>query len=94
MPNCFTLTRKSNLEAGPVKFVEIDAELCKHFNEPVDEVHWYLGWYDSIGLGLALGKSWDELRTWWKEEDAAQMLRIIDYLEENFTPNAWYQYGR
>lgn len=33
MSNYFTLTRKSDLKAGPVRFVEIDDELRKHFDQ-------------------------------------------------------------
>jgi len=92
MPNYFTLTRKSNIEAGPVNFATIDEEICAHLGVEVDNVHWYAGWYDNIGLMLAIGKSWNEMREIFKDSDA--LLPVIDFLEANFTANAWYQYGR
>ena len=34
MPNCFSLTRKSSMDAGPVAPFEIDNEMREHFKEP------------------------------------------------------------
>lgn len=102
MPNCFQLTRKSALHEGPVKFILIDEEMCKHFNLPCDPVQWHNGWYDYIGLCLALGDDWDKIRQgireWEKDGSispyAAHMIEICDWLEANFTPNAWVEIGR
>jgi hypothetical protein len=82
MPNCFQLTRKGETE--PIKLIEIDEELCKHFNTPVDPKYWFRAWYHIIGLGLAMGSTWDKLR-----EDYPELLEVIDYLDENYTSNAW-----
>lgn len=92
MPNCFTLTRKSNPEAGPVPFATIDDEICAHLNVEANKAFWYAGWYDQIGLMIAIGKSWSEIREIF--EDSTKLLPVIDYLETNFTPDVWYQHGR
>jgi hypothetical protein len=60
MPNCFTLTRKGSIE--PNTLVAIDIELCKLLGRPVDARRYVVNWFDSIGLGLALGRDWGELR--------------------------------
>lgn len=97
MPNYFTLTRKSNLEAGPVKLQEIDEELCKHFNVPCDPDKWYLHWYDFVGFALACGKTFDQLIADTKEyiikdpdyEDLKKHLALLEYLNEHYTSDAW-----
>jgi len=86
MPNCFTLTPKDGDK--PKVFAEIDDEMREHFGAPADAENWYLGWYDTIGLLLALGKTWDEIRT-----TLPTLSHIVDYLEERYIPNAWYEVG-
>ena len=99
MPNFFTLTRKSNPEAGPVDFVTIDEEICAHCGVTPDPDRYLDGWYDSIGFRLAFGKSWDEIRKDFslqameanERDDGApysvlmhRLMRITDWLEERF----------
>jgi len=92
MPNCFTLTRKSDTAAGPVKLTLIDEELCAHLGVEVDNTHWVHGWYNSIGFSLAMGKSFDECREIFKKYIELQI--IIDYLDANFTTDSWAEIGR
>ena len=102
MPNCFQLTRKSELDKGPVKLDQIDQEMCDHFKEPCDPKKWYCWWYDIIGFKLAMGKTFDQIKDDLKSErdkaeenDIKQVnqkwLDITEWLDENFTSNAWYQ---
>ena len=102
MPNCFQLTRKSQLEKGPVAFQIIDKELCEHFKEPCDDKRYYLGWYDYIGLCLALGLDFAKIKSEigeWKETTPQgiaykeRMLEIAEWMDEHFTPNAWAEFG-
>lgn len=103
MPNYFMLTRKSDPEAGGVKFTDIDAEMCAHFNVPCDENKWYMDWYRYLGLALAHGKTFDEVRQAAKSDaeshdcttdpDCIRWLEIIDWLDNNFTPSAWAMIG-
>lgn len=89
MPNCFTLTRKSDTEAGPVAFSTIDDEMCEHFGVKPDPKMYHRGWYDCIGLALACGQTWDKIR-----ETFSGMVPIVDWLESHFIPNAWAEIGR
>lgn len=99
MPNCFTLTRKSNPEAGPVKLTEIDEEMCRHFGQPCHEKEWLWYWYDIIGLYLACGKDWQWIREKGIVVDNPYdyighgLLLIVDYLEANYTTDAWAEVG-
>ena len=87
MPNYFQLIDKTTEK--PAKFVDIDEKLCAHMGVEPHPKNYLYGWYDSIGLGLAMGKTWDEMRTWW--DDNSPMQKVINYLEERYTPDAWYQ---
>ncbi len=86
MPNCFQLSRPG---VGPVALQTIDEEMCKHFEVPCDPVRWYREWYNIIGLGLACGKSFEQLRN-----ILPQHLDIIDWLDSQFTADAWVEVGR
>ena len=35
MPNCFSLTRTTDKDAGPVSLKQVDDEMRRHFKEPV-----------------------------------------------------------
>jgi len=97
MPNCFSLSRKAE-PTKPVRFVEIDAEICKHLDVPCDDVKYYLGWYDFVGWRLAIGKSLGEVKV---EVEAnvdnpltPEMLKLVQYLIDNYTSDAWAEIGR
>ncbi len=84
MPNCFMLTRKGEEQMTPLQ--QVDDEMRTHFGAPPSATEWYRGWYDTIGFGLAMGNDWDRLRELY--EDAKP---VIDWLEANFTVDAWWQ---
>ena len=86
MPACFTLTKKG--ETKPSTFVAIDEALCAHFGVTPDPDLYYRSWYDIEGLGLAMGYDWNKLR-----EINPDRKPIIDWLEENYLPDAWYSRG-
>jgi len=88
MPNCFTLTKKG--ESEPKRFVEIDEEICAYLEVPCDPVHWVFGWYDIIGLYLALGKTFEEI----DGELYGDKLKLINkWLQEHYTSDAWAERG-
>ena len=96
MSNCFTLTRKG--ESKPANLQEIDDEMRQAFGEEPDADRWLLGWYDTIGCGLALGRDWAQLREQFAEDPAEsertnmfrrRMLAVIDWLDEHYTTDAW-----
>ena len=69
----------------PAKLHEVDAAMAAHFDEPVDPDRWFREWYHVVGLGLALGHSWDRLR-----ELLPNQAPIVDWLEANYTVDTWY----
>lgn len=84
MPACFNLTPRNGTE--PEQLSEIDNKMRAHFGAPPDPKKWYENWYNIEGLGIALGHDWDKLR-----EICPDRKPIIDWLEENYIMNAWYQ---
>lgn len=99
MPNCFSLTRKTDLAAGPVGLNTIDAEMCEHFGVPVHPKYYAMDdWYNSIGFNVAMGRSMESQRAWggifpdWPYTD--NQLKALDWLIANFTEDAWAQIGR
>ena len=96
MSNCFQMTRKGRDK--PMALQAIDDEMRVAFGEPADPKKWLWQWYNLVGLGLAMGKTWEELRKMFgpdedEDEDAfgERMLRVIDWLEQNFTADAWVE---
>lgn len=105
MPNCFQLTRKSDLSAGPVSLMKIDKEMCAHFNAPVDPVKYHAYWYDIIGFSLAMGRSFGDQRAEFKEQliklsekqedlyhaaEVQHLLDVCNWLDANFISDAFY----
>ena len=90
MPNCFQLISKDTGQAE--RFADIDESLCAHLNKEVDEKEYLNYWYDVLGLGIACGKSFDDLRNRCQPDDEL-MLDIIDYLDQNYVPDAWAEGG-
>ena len=90
MPNCFQLINRETGKADA--FQDIDEAICWDLGWPVDEERYAHGWYDSIGLGLARGRTFEELRDYFV--DAEELLQIIDWLDARYTPDAWYESRR
>ncbi len=85
MPRCFALTKKGENE--PTKLTAIDDEMRVAFGEPPDGENWLWHWYDCIGLALACGKTWDQIREIF--EDSRELLMVVDYLEERYESDCW-----
>ena len=87
MPNCFQLYRKG--EAEPTVLQNIDNELWLKFTGSIPKQNdtWYFNWYSSIGLMLSCGKDFNDIR----EILSREMEPIIDYLDCNYTSQAWYE---
>ena len=102
MPNCFSLTRLSEASKGPVSLNQIDRELCELLGEEVHPTRYVCGWLDYIGPELAMGRSWaaiwntlgDDYYLWEDDEYCGNMAKILHYLQNNFSPNAWVEIGR
>lgn len=78
MPNCFILIPKGQEEEELLVTVDVEC----------DPLYWHRGWADSIGLGLACGKTFEQLR-----EILPSMIDIIDFLDANYTTDAWAEVG-
>lgn len=108
MPNCFHLIRKSDQKSGPVELRIVDEEMRKHFNQPPHLCNWLGGWYQSIGFRLALGWRFEQIKADFLESiqknvisgdvKAVQayqgLIRITDWLSDNFVSDSWAQVGR
>lgn len=88
MPNCFQLIDKKTGKAADLR--EIDTALWIHFNghEPEGNSAWYKGWYNTIGLLLSCGKSFDEIKEIYFDDQLYQS--IIDRLSCSYESSAWY----
>ena len=85
MPVCFQLFKKGSTE--PEVFQDIDVEICNHFGVEVDDVKWYCDWYDCIGVLLATGRTFQQVKEVhhsWKE-----LCKVVDFLEDNYTTRSW-----
>jgi hypothetical protein len=87
MPNWFTLTDKTT--GKPADFVEIDTLMCKHFGAEINPDKWFRNWYNIHGLSIALGNDWDKTRKICGDDIV--LVEITNWLEQNYTPDAWYQ---
>ena len=94
MPNCFQLIGKSSAVAE--KFYDIDNELCKHLGVEVSQTQYYRGWYDSIGMLVAMGRTWADIREVCAKDIEGdpgdpELGKIIDWLSENYNTKSWYE---
>lgn len=87
MPRCFALTKKG--ENKPTKLQTIDDEMRVAFGEPPDSSRWFRGWYNIIGLGLAVGKSFAQLKELFNDD--AELVAVIDYLAERYVSDCWWE---
>ena len=104
MPNCFQLIDKTTNK--PEFFNVIDDKICAHFGVKPDEKYYFIGWYDIIGLGLAMGNSLAKLRERYTryirkgiEENydtriEEKLVKITFFLEANYTSSAWAEFGK
>jgi hypothetical protein len=85
MPNCFNLTKIGEQE--PTVLQKIDNELWLEFWGSIPEPNdfWYQNWYNIIGMLLACGRSFTEI----KEILCGEMRPVIEYLAANYTSCAW-----
>ena len=89
MPNCFSLTKRGEDKAMLLQ--KVDAALWEHFEggEPEGNSQWYRYWYNTIGLDLAMGRTWEQIREALPEN--SKMFVVVDYLKEHYVSDAWYE---
>jgi len=61
----------------------VDEALCNHFGEPVSSDYWYQDWYNTLGLALAVGRSWENMKKVYPKK-----IDAIEFLQENYTVTA------
>ena len=100
MPNCVQFFRKSDSSRTAIVLNRLDEELCAHMNVPVHPTQWCFGW-SVIQLEAAMGKTLEQICDSYRAEverceaegwDATwerNMLKVSQYLAENFTTDAW-----
>lgn len=101
----FSTDKQSKATGQVATLHEVDKLLRQHLGCEVHPENWVMGWYDSIGFLIAtkterfLGS--EELRTkvseWFGPEydhskSAAELNKILKFLEENYTSDSWYSY--
>ena len=92
MPNCFQLSYKDTCK--PASLRDVDNRLWEEVGgiEP-DPKNWYLNWYNTIGLSLACGNNWDQIREIYQEsiELNPSCGAVIDYLEAHYDSSSWWE---
>jgi hypothetical protein len=94
MPVCFQLTKVGNSE--PTPFQDIDNEICQNLGLEWDNDKYTHHWYDSIGLRLAIGQSWDEIVDEYKSRGGDcpwVLVSIVAYLREHYLVENWREIG-
>jgi len=91
MANSFSLTRKIEMDKGPVSLRQVDEEICAHFNVP-HTYDYYHSWFDTIGFELGTGRSFaDIIRQCHEDMEASPLsyryherkLKIAEYLDSH-----------
>lgn len=97
MPNCFALKKKGADKAS--KLVDVDQEIADMLGVECDPKMWTRSWYDIIGYGYALGRSFKETgeqmdKYLMHEPDSelyADLKKINEYLEKEYDLDSWYE---
>ena len=86
MPNCFMLMKNGK----PVNLRDVDDAMREHFGAPPDDENWYCNWYNSIGILFSLGRTFEQIKEVFDEDDT-ETRGIIDWIEANYTVDSWYE---
>lgn len=106
MPNCFQLFRIGSESKEPESLNQIDRELCQVLGLEEHPTIYVGCWFDMIGRDIAMGGTFETIRDDYmvmraeKPDDEHNvrfyddLLKMLDYLEKNFTPNSWAEIGK
>ena len=72
------------------KLIELDEQFCEELGVEPDTKDWVLGWMDTIGLGLALGKSASELLE--NGDWDSEYTQLLTYIRDNFDNKSYMGY--
>lgn len=87
MPNCVQFIDKSTKQAASP--YEMDNELREFLGVEPDLKRYYLNWYDNFGMSASMGRSFADMRV--SQEGNEEAIKIIDWLDSNYTIHAWYE---
>lgn len=78
-----------SLEHGGLERLNgVDAALCAHFGEPVDDVKWFANWFNFEALMFASGMDQNDIRAAIEDDDdpdrVAGHLTILNYLTMHY----------
>ncbi|MDA3808600.1 MAG: hypothetical protein PF440_11900 [Thiomicrorhabdus sp.] len=93
MPVCYQLTRVG--EDKPSMLQDIDSELWEKFSstpEPENNDKWFLNWHNTVGMLLAMGKTFKDIRRILDLPSESVDDKVLTYLETNYTSNSWREF--
>lgn len=102
MPNCFRLVKKG--KTAPATLSQVDEEICKHLNIPVDKIQYgggQVNWFDTIGQLIAIGwelgsekfENWaNECRKCYDDPNESKYALAYEYIKDNYQAYAWYEH--
>jgi hypothetical protein len=85
---------------------EVDRLMCEHFGFEPDSKQYLCGWFDSIGFYLALGRTFETIRTDYEArlekskikpelpndvDFYSSTLAILEWLEANYSPTSGHE---
>ena len=86
MPNRFQLFLRETGE--PESLIMTDKRICEYLGMEVHPVKYVHNWYTVIGLQLACGLSFDQIRG--NLEDDSPLIGVVNFLQHHYTVDAWY----
>ena len=90
MPNAVAYYYKS--DGTKVDWFDLDKAICHRFEIPFDEKQWAMGWYNTIALLGALGKSGPEIVDILGPDN--KLYHIAAWMSDNYLTEAWYEHER
>lgn len=91
--NCYQLFRVTDpTRIAPLVLQDVDTELCKAFNVPVDPIHWFRNWHNIIGLCLACGQTFQQIAA--DESWSDDTRELAAYMDRHYLVDAWAEVGR
>lgn len=82
------LTEKSTGELFTgMSLIEIDNVMCLCLGVVPDRDHWYKNWMNMVGVSLAFGRTFDEMRD--DFSDYPKMLEVINWIDTYFVNSSY-----
>lgn len=89
MPRCFQLISKETKQ--PEALAAVDDKICAFLGVEPDDVKYVAGWYDTIGLMIAMGLEKEDIFERIETLDTRETLkRVAQFIFDNYNPIAFY----